>query len=339
MNKKILSYLQYVFFLALAIFLVWWSIRKIPAHGWVTIRHALANANYWLIGPVMVSLLLSHYSRARRWKILMEPLGYNPRMANTYLAVLIGYFANLAAPRLGEVLKCTILARYEKVPADKLVGTIVAERAFDVLCLGVVILITILIQFDVIGGYVSEIVNSIVESKANNLSRTTLIILAAIVIFLVLLVIFIFKRKSHLAIVQKTKKVFQGIWRGITSVRYLKNKGWFLFHTVFIWSMYLLSVRLGLYALQETSVYGIKEAFSILTTGSLAMIVPVSGQGLGVYPLAVQKTLMLYGSGEVLGFAFGTIMWSVQFFLILLSGFVALILLPYLNKQKPDAKS
>src|SRR4051812_3313464 len=140
MNKKILSYLQYVFFLALAIFLVWWSIRKIPAEGWVTIRHSLANANYWLILPVMISLLLSHYSRARRWKILMEPLGYKPRMANTYLAVLIGYFANLAVPRLGEVLKCTILARYEKVPADKLVGTIVAERAFDVLCLGVVIL-------------------------------------------------------------------------------------------------------------------------------------------------------------------------------------------------------
>lgn len=339
MNKKILSILQYLFFLALAIFLVWWSLHKITGSDWVKIKHSLANARYWLILPVMISLLLSHYSRACRWKILMEPLGYKPRIANTYLAVLIGYLANLAFPRLGEVLKCTILARYEKVPADKLIGTIVAERAFDVLCLFGVIIITVLIQYNVIGGYVSEIMNSIFQSNASSFSGATLFIIVAIIVLLALAIFLLFTRKSNIKIIQRTKTVLTGIWHGIISVRYLKNKGWFLFHSVFIWSMYLLSVRLGLFALQETSVYGVKEGFSILTTGSLAMIVPVSGQGLGIYPLAVQKTLMLYGLNEIIAFAFGNILWSVQFFLILLSGFVALILLPYLNKPKPNAQS
>jgi hypothetical protein len=339
MNKKILGILQYLFFLALAIFLVWWSLHKIPADGWVTIRHSLSNARYWLILPVMISLLLSHYSRARRWYCWVVGGGYKPRMSNTYLAVLIGYLANLAFPRLGEVLKCTILARYEKVPADKLIGTIVAERAFDVLCLVIVIIITVLIQYDVVGGYISEIMDMIFQSKATSFSSTTLIILAAILIILVLALIYIFRSGSKLKFVQKTKTILAGIWRGIISVRYLKNKGWFLFHSVFIWSMYLLSVRLGLFALQETSVYGVKEAFSILTTGSLAMILPVSGQGLGVYPLFVQETLMLYGLGKFVAVAFGNILWSVQFFLILISGFVALILLPYLNKPKKNAQS
>jgi uncharacterized membrane protein YbhN (UPF0104 family) len=339
MNKKLLSFLQYLFFMALAIFLVWWSLRHITHEDWTTIRHALANANYWLILPVMVSLLLSHYSRAMRWKILMEPLGYKPRISNTYLAVLIGYLANLAVPRLGEVLKCTVLARYEKVPADKLVGTIVAERAFDVLCLGIVIIITVLIQFDIIGDYISEILDNLVESKTSSISLTTVLILAALLIIVMLVVLILFKRNSHLGIVIKTRKILAGIWRGITSIRYLKNKGWFLFHTIFIWTMYLVSIRIGLYALQETSIYGTKEAFSVLTTGSLAMIVPAPGQGFGVYPLFVQETLMLYGLSKSLGFAFGNIMWSVQFFLILLTGFIAVLLLPMLNKQKPNAQN
>src|SRR6185503_14370635 len=109
MNKKLLSILQYILFLGLSIFLVWWSIRKISGKDWQDIQNAFRNANYWLIIPVMFCLLLSHFSRALRWKILMEPLGHKPGIFNTYMAVLIGYMANLAVPRLGEVLKCTIL--------------------------------------------------------------------------------------------------------------------------------------------------------------------------------------------------------------------------------------
>src|SRR5687768_13611784 len=135
MNKKILSLLQYLFFLGLGIFLVWWSLGTISDDDWVKIKESLRNANYWYLLPVVLALLASHFSRAMRWKILMEPVVYKTRIGNTYMAVLIGYLANLAVPRLGEILKCTILARYEKVPADKLVGTIVAERAFDMICL------------------------------------------------------------------------------------------------------------------------------------------------------------------------------------------------------------
>ena len=129
-----------------------------------------------------------------------------------------------------------------------------------------------------------------------------------------------------------------GVWRGITSARYLKNKGWFAFHTVFIWTMYLMSVYIGMFAMKETSIYGIKQALSVLTMGSLALILPAPGNGLGVYPAAVMKTMGIYGLNEDVGLAFGWLMWSVQFFFALIAGVVALLLLPYLNKSRIHAK-
>jgi uncharacterized protein (TIRG00374 family) len=335
MNKKLLSILQYLLFLGLSIFLVWWSVRGITDKGWEDIKNAFRNANYLLIIPVMITLLLSHYSRALRWKILMEPLGYKPRIFNTYMAVLIGYMANLAIPRLGEVLKCTILARYEKVPADKLVGTIVAERAFDVLCLALVIVITIVTQADVIGGYINEELRKIVQTKSGAFSSTKIFIMLAAVAIVILAVVIVFKKFSHSNFIKKIKTIVEGVWHGITSVRYLKNKGWFIFHTIFIWSMYLLSVQIGFWAMKETSIYGIPQALSVLTMGSLAMIVPAPGAGLGVYALFVQNTMLAYGLKDTLGFAFGQLMWSVQFFFALISGSIALSLLPYFNKRNP----
>jgi glycosyltransferase 2 family protein len=334
MNKKVLSVLQYILFLGLSIFLVWWSVKDIDAAGWEQIKNAFRNANYLLIIPVMCTLLISHYSRSMRWKILMEPLGYKPRTFNVYMAVLIGYMANLAVPRLGEVLKCTILARYEKVPADKLVGTIVAERAFDVVCLAIVIVVTLVTQTDLIGGFITETLNEILKSKKGAFSPVKIFILLAVVAILILSVVIVFKKFKHIKFIQKIKTIVEGIWHGITSVRYLKKKGWFVFHTILIWAMYLLSVQIGFWAMRETAGYGIPQALSVLTMGSLAMIVPTPGAGLGVYPLFVKRTLLIYGLAETIGFAFGQLMWSVQFFFALLSGAVALSLLPYFNKRK-----
>ena len=338
MKKKLQSLLQYLFFLGFGVFLVWWSLRKIDNNDWADIKKSFENANYWLVVPVIISLLLSHLSRAMRWKILMEPLGYKPKLSNTYMAVLIGYMANLALPRLGEVLKCTILARYEKVPADKLIGTIVAERAFDVVCLLIIIAITVVVQVDVIGEYFSNLVGSIVESKTASVSSKGIIIVIAIIAVVIITIWLLFKNLSHLGFIKKIKALLAGIWSGVISVRYLKNKKWFIFHSVFIWVMFLLSVQIALWGLKETAGYGIKEALSVLSTGSLAMIIPTPG-GIGVYPIFVQQTMLLYGLKESIGFAFGSLMWGVQFFQMLLSGFVALLLLPYLNKKSRNEKS
>jgi glycosyltransferase 2 family protein len=336
MNKKALNLIQYIVFLGLGIFLVWWSVGKIEHKDWIDIKSAILRVDYGLIVPVVLALLVSHFSRAVRWKILMQPMGYNPSIANTYLAVLVGYLANLAVPRLGEVLKCTLLSKYEKVPADKLVGTIVAERAFDLVCLTIVFAITFFSQIDIIGDYASDSLNKMFTSKSHGFGRVGLLITIAVLIILVIILRWLFKKFAHVSIVQKIKEIIQNIWHGLTSIRYIKNKGWFIFHTVLIWALYLVSIRMGMYAMKETSIYGVKESFSVLSMGSIGMI--GTQGGIGLYPIMVQKTMMLYGLGENLAKAFGWLLWLVQFFMVLVFGSVSLILLPAINRKKENEK-
>src|SRR5258705_1842729 len=145
MNKRLRTILQYILFFSLGFLFVWLSIKDVGQKERSQIRFALQHARYYLAVPVFLILLSSHYVRAMRWRLLIESLGYKPGKANTFFAVMIGYLANAAVIRLGEVLKCTVLARYEKVPADKLVGTIILERLIDAITLLVIFAITLLI--------------------------------------------------------------------------------------------------------------------------------------------------------------------------------------------------
>ena len=154
--KRIFStILQYTIFLGLGLFLLWWTTKNLTPAEIQHLKDSLNGAKYLLVIPAMILLLLAHYSRALRWKILMEPLGFQPTTINTFFAVMLGYFFNLLVPRLGEVMKCTMLARYEKTPVDKIIGTMVAERAIDVICLLIVIGVTVLLQVDIASSFLS----------------------------------------------------------------------------------------------------------------------------------------------------------------------------------------
>ena len=134
MNKRLISILQYTLFLGAGIFLVWWQLKGMTTEQRTQFTSALQSANYWLIIPIIFMSLLSHLSRAYRWKLLLEPLDYYPKIKNVFAVTMIGYLANAAIPRLGEILKCTMLGKYEKIPVQKLIGTIVIERIFDFCC-------------------------------------------------------------------------------------------------------------------------------------------------------------------------------------------------------------
>lgn len=122
---------------------------------------SLQSANYWIVIPIALMSIFSHLSRSMRWKLLMEPLGYQPKLSNIFSVTMIGYLANAAVPRLGELLKCTFLAKYEKLKVDKLVGTIILERSFDFICYIIFIFITILIQIDTVTSFITKELNQI----------------------------------------------------------------------------------------------------------------------------------------------------------------------------------
>ncbi len=331
-RKRILTILQLLLFLGLGIFIVWWMARGIDAKGWLQIKESLRQAKFLLFIPVLVLLIVSHYVRAIRWKILMEPLGYTPSTFNVFNAVMIGYLANLAFPRLGEVLKCTVLARYEKVGPDKLIGTIVAERAVDLVCLIAIFVITILVQIDVVGSYAGGLLDQLIKGADQKLSVIKLIIFSLIIIVLILVARWALKRFSNNLVFQKMKGLVKGIWSGLISIRYIKNKGLFIVHSVLIWCLYLTSTRIGFYALQEVSHLGMKEALSILSFGSIGMI--VTQGGLGAYQYAVQETLQLYDVPKVIGFTYGWVLWIAQTAVIMLGGLFSFIVLPIVNRNQ-----
>jgi uncharacterized membrane protein YbhN (UPF0104 family) len=309
--------------------LIWWSLHQIPAEEWTKFTLALKDSKLWIVFPVFIILGLSHLLRALRWRLIMEPLGYKPSIGNTYLAVLIGYLANLAVPRLGEVLKCTLLAKYEKVPAEKIVGTIVAERAFDVISLGVVFLLALGLQFNVIEAGWNQLKSQTAakEPLAQD-QNLTLYILMSIV--LIVLALFFVLRKRLPKMIASVKQIITGIWEGVISATKLKQHNLFFLYSFGIWFLYLLATYVGLHATPGTE-SSFATAISCLAYASIGMI--LTPGGIGAYAYFMAKVLELNGVDYTLGLANGTLQWFSQFLIVIVLGGLSLILLPLINKQ------
>jgi len=331
MKKKLLTTLQYLFFFGLGIFLVWWSINKMDDKSWEECKEALRSARYILFIPVFIIISASHVSRALRWKILMKPMGYSPGILNVFFAVMIGYLANLAIPRLGEVLRCTILSRYEKIPADKLIGTILVERAFDVICLGIVFVVAFICQYDIIGSYALQLFHDAFESRSGRFSAEKIAISLTILTLTLAAIFFLFKKLNHLSIVTAVKKIIRGIWEGLISIKNLQQKGLFLLYSASIWALYIGGTWVGLWATAGTEGLGLPAAISSLAFASIGMI--ITPGGIGAYAFFLAKVLEKNGVSFEIGFANGTLQWFAQFVIILIVGFICLGLLPWHNKK------
>jgi uncharacterized protein (TIRG00374 family) len=323
------KFLKIGFFFLLGIALIWWSLHQIPAEEWTKFTLALKQSKLWIVFPVFIILGLSHFLRALRWRLIMEPLGYRPSIANTYLAVLIGYLANLAIPRLGEVLKCTLLAKYEHVPAEKIVGTIVAERAFDVISLGIVFLLALGLQFNVIeAGWNQLKSQASVPVIDSNKGEWKIYVLIGIGI--VLIALYFILRKRIPKIVASIKNIISGIWEGVMSATKLKQHNLFFLYSFGIWFLYLLATYVGLYATAGTE-SSFATAISCLAYASIGMI--LTPGGIGAYAYFMAKVLELNGVDYTLGLANGTLQWFSQFLIVIVLGGLSLILLPIINKQ------
>lgn len=331
MKRAVAIFLKYLLFLGLGIFLVWWSIHKMDDKNWADCKAALRSARYILFLPVFIILIASHISRAIRWKILMRPMGYDPRLTNTFFAVMVGYLANLALPRLGEILKCTILGKYEKVPADKLVGTILIERAVDVISLVLVFVIAMVTQADIIGEYAKKTISHYFLSGNTQVVILKSVILIALLVAIYFLLKFIFKRYREVGFVKRINILFKGVGAGLASIKNLQNKKAFIFHSIFIWACYAAGTYIGFYAISETAHLPVGAAFPVLAFASIGMV--ITPGGIGTYPVFVMQVMGLYNIEEGFGFANGNLQWLAQFLIILIAGFISLLILPYYNKK------
>lgn len=332
MIKKALNILKYVAFLSVGVFIFWWVYKDESISA-----STFADINYFWIAVSIILNVLSQISRALRWNMLIKPLGYSPKLYNSYFSVILLYFVNLLLPRAGEVFRCTILSKYEKIPFAKLAGTVIVERMADFITLMFLAVVIVLSQLGVFMEFFDA--NAEVRNNLQNLLSVRNLILGLgaillLVTFSILLNMYIKKRRNEgSTIIKRLKLLRQNFVLGIKSVAKLENKWLFIGHTAFIFLMWLFMLYVIFLAFEPTSHLSIETGMITFMMGGLAMLAPVQG-GIGPWHFMVYETLFIYGIDKADGKIFALIAHTSTNLIYLVLGLLAFILLPLLNAKR-----
>lgn len=322
--------IKYLLFLGLTLGLLYLAFRGIPMDNLV---EGLRKANYWWVAVSLAFALLALVSRAIRWNLLIESLDYKPTFRQSFYALCIGYLANFAAPRMGEVTRCGILNRTNRIPLDKLIGTVILERAFDLVVLIVLLLVLLLFRFDRFGAFFGEKVFSPVFGKVENIATSWIFWLSGALIILAIVILYLQRHRFyHIALVKKIAIALQGVWTGMKSVLRLQKRFQFILHTFILWGSYLVMTWVLVYTLPETSHLGIMEGLFVLVVGSVGISAPVQG-GFGVFHLLVASGLVLFNIPYESGLVFATLAHESQSLFLIVLGAISLIIVLLTTKR------
>ncbi|MFO8000927.1 MAG: lysylphosphatidylglycerol synthase transmembrane domain-containing protein [Marinilabilia sp.] len=326
MKRSISTGLRIIFFLTLGVLILWWLYKDQDPEELTNILKR--DVSYGWIVLSLILGLFSHFSRTMRWRMLIEPAEKKVGLFNTFLAVMIGYLANLAIPRMGELSRCAVLSRYEKVSFSRLVGTVVTERILDIVLLLISLLLMILLQYNL---FLDVINNRIDTSHLNKMITSPW---AALVLLLIISLPFIFRKnlvKSRVFF--KIRSLWDKFREGMFSYRKVKNKPLFFFHTFLIFFLYFLMIYVCFFAFPFTRDLGPAAGLSIFVLGSFGMVAPVQG-GIGPWHFMVITALLFFGIKGSEAAAFALLVHGSMNALIVVTGFFALMALPLINKNK-----
>ncbi|MCB0754196.1 MAG: flippase-like domain-containing protein [Flavobacteriales bacterium] len=336
MKEKLISVLKVIVPLTVGLYVIWYQFNQLTDEQLNQIKESFASANYfWVILSVIFGIL-SHLSRAWRWKYTLEPLGYENRFINNFFGVMIGYVTNIILPRFGEVWRCVMVSRYEKASFEKLFGTVVAERVADLVVLLLIVAGVVVIQLTRLRESLNELLGTFLEN--NSVEQLLLKLGTVFIVGLVGVVVgWRLLTRSNNPLFVKARGLLKGLVDGILSILRMKKKWAFLAHTAFIWIMYLTMYYVPFLALSETSTAGAGAVLASFVMASFSIVL-VQG-GIGVYPVAVAQTLVLYGIPYEGGFAMGWIIWVAQTIMVVAFGVASLILMPLLNPEPSEVAS
>jgi len=294
------------------------------------------HARYiWIIFS-LIFLTASHFIRAYRWNLLIGAMHYKPTLINTFHAVMIGYTANYAFPRIGEITKCGVLAKTERIPADKLLGTVIVERIVDLITLIIFMVILITARFEFFSGFIKPQIFEPLGDLFNPLSRKTIIIWILIITLPAIFIILAYRYRSYFvkwSFANKIKDLIKGILSGLKTVYTMKKNLQFIIFSFLIWIFYWLMTYVAFFALSSTADLKLIDGLFILVIGGFAFAAPVQG-GIGAFHWIVSVGLTLYGISKVEGLAFATIIHGSQLIWTVLLGLVSMIILASVRHQK-----
>ncbi|WP_247236935.1 lysylphosphatidylglycerol synthase transmembrane domain-containing protein [Telluribacter sp. SYSU D00476] len=332
--------LRYAISLGLAGGLLWFVFKDIDLGAMLD---RLQQADWrWIVVSCLI-LLAAHITRAWRWQMLMEPLGYKPNLFDASIAVFTGYFANYIVPRMGEVTRCGTLYRLERVPVNLSFGTVVAERIFDVVTLVVLIGLNFVLEFDRLSGFFAELFGSKVGGGEGSGATNWLLIIVLIGVAAVVVLGYLFFKNKALrekvlanGLVQKAVSFSRGMLEGLLSIRKLSSPGLFIASSLLIWVFYYLSSYVLFYCIPETSDLGPLAGLTVLVIGAIGMAAPTQG-GIGAYHLLVGNVMLLYGLTQKDGITLATFIHGTQMLLMLVVGALAFLVVLFMNKSRKEA--
>lgn len=331
MKKRLGDILKFVVFLGIGVFFVYWFLLKLDADEKAAIWQSFLSARWGWVWLVMLVSLVSHFVRALRWRLLFKPLDLHPTINNTFGAVMVTYLANLAFPRLGEVMRCAMLRTSERIPMEKSLGTVVTERIIDMLMFVVIVVLGFLLMFS----SVKDFIYDALSQKFSSLPTLAGIAASGVVLLVAIFVIYKFfhDKLMKFSLYRKVVEMIHGCVDGVKSILHLGPKSTVLFflYSLIIYFLYITGGWIILEAFADTEQLGLQTAFVIYLFGSVGMM--ISQGGLGAYPVLVWQALALYGIGESTGLACGWLLWGSQQVVVLVIGLAYLIYFSLLKKK------
>ena len=316
--------------------LLWLALRGKDINKSLT---EIKNANYTWIVLAIITMLLSHVVRALRWNQLLDTLNVKTKTSTTFYAVMIGYFVNNAVPRLGEITRCGVLSRHHKVPLNSVIGTVIAERAFDMLTMIIILLITILSQLHFLGDFIYENIICPITPKFQNSTSALLTIgtyLAGLCLICILLYRLLLPKLRKLKLFHKIIDIIKGFWEGIKTIKNIKHKYLFIFYSLLMWGCYTFTIYLSFNAISATENLTFIDALTIMAIGSIGTLVPTPG-GIGAYQYFVILALAnLFLIEKNTASAFANLVYFTQWLMINVVGGLAWVIL-FLSDRKTIA--
>lgn len=307
----------------MGVFLIWYFLSSATPEYRQELLNSIVNADPTWVTLSLILGIASHLSRAYRWKFMLNPLGYKPKLYNNFMAVMIGYLANLGIPRSGEVLRGVTTSTYEKIPFEKVFGTIVSERITDLIMLILVTSLAGILQ--------TEYLMNFLDEKNINPIYTLGILMGLIIIGYIGLMIL---KKSSNRFIIKIRNFGLGLWEGMKSIFTMKQKWAFLFHTFLIWFLYVLMFYVIKFAVPNLSSASIGVILVAFVVGSFSMSTTNGGIGILPFPIVVGAVFVFFGFEKSDGEAFGWILWGSQTAINIVIGALSFLFLPIVNREK-----
>ena len=313
--------------LSLGLALLWYMYRNQDLNEMMLVIKE--GVRYDIILFSLIFGLFGNVVRALRWGMLIDSLGKRVNRKNIIFAVLGNYAINMALPRVGEIWRCGVTSKYEKVPFTKLLGTLFVDRIMDVITVGLLTLCLCVFNIRFFRNFFSENPPLFVEKIY--MLMTSIWTYVGIVILIALMWIVFFKLK-HLIIVQKIIDIMKNVWEGVRSLWRIEHKIRFIIQSILIWGGYFLFFYITFFAFDFTEDLGIRIALIAFAMSSIGVAVPIQG-GIGVWHFMVITTLVAFGVNEADAGVFAFIVFAIQTMWVIIAGLVGIVALPIVNKQ------